>query len=106
MCVLYDGNAADYFGISAVFLNVNYMVLCIYLFFNLPAHQDLQHVLKKYMNGPGKPLDKNRENDLNTEIITAKQDEDFMPTRFDLVDLCTIGKISPAKMMQVFGAGF
>jgi hypothetical protein len=91
---------------SAVFLNLNFLVLVVYLFFNLPAHQDLSTVLREYMNGPGEALDPEREGDLTDEVIRAKGDPKFFPTRHDLVDLCTIGKISPAKMMQVFGAGF
>jgi len=43
---------------------------------------------------------------MTDEIIKAKNDENFLPTRHDLVDICTIGKINPAKMMQVFGSGF
>lgn len=91
---------------SAVFLNVNFFVLTIYLFFNLPAHQDLQTVLRKYMNGPGPALDKDRDTDLLDEVLIGKNDPKFFPNRMDLIDLCTIGKINPAKMMQVFGAGF
>jgi len=78
---------------------MNFMVLVTYLFFNLPAHQDLQSILHKYMNGAGKPLALDRDLNMTDEIIRDKNDENFLPTRHDLVDICTIGKINPAKMM-------
>jgi hypothetical protein len=34
-----------------------------------------------------------------------KTDLKYEVSRYDLVDLCTIGKINPAKMTQVFGGG-
>jgi hypothetical protein len=54
---------------SAVFLNLNFLVLVVYLFFNLPAHQDLSTVLREFMNGPGEALDPERQGDLTEEVI-------------------------------------
>lgn len=55
---------------SAVFLNLNFLTLTTYLFFNLPATNGISTILRKYMNNSDhKALDTNRQGDITDEII-------------------------------------
>jgi hypothetical protein len=96
----------DYYGLSAIWLNFNFSILSIGFFLNLNTLSNLSHVMKTYMKNQGEALKNDRSNPISEELDAQRNDNDWFPTKHEIVDLCTIGKINNKKMMQAFGGGF
>jgi hypothetical protein len=66
---------------------------------------DISHVFERAFKPSGVPVDPERSNDIGEELSKQSKDPNWKVSHEDLIDIITIGQVSPAKMADAFGAG-
>ena len=80
-------------------------MLTIYIFLNLNTNKfNLFFFLNKFTKKDGQVLDKERTEDILTEVTEAKASDEPLYTK-DIYDMITIGKVSVPRMINAFGQG-
>jgi hypothetical protein len=95
----FDESDIDYFGLSAVWLNLNFSILSIGFFLNLNTLTNLTHVMKTYRKEKGPERANDRTESMQDELNVQRNDPDWFPTANELGDICSIGRINNRKMM-------
>ena len=98
-------NDKSFFGLSAIFLNANYMIMLLILYLNsgIPGGSIRELLLHKMPRGDGK--DPNRDQDFFEELKEERTNKQFNPTLEDVLDLFTIGKNMESTSSSSFGGG-
>jgi len=66
---------------------------------------DISNIFEKAFKSSGVPVDPERSNDIEEELAKQSKDPNWKVSKEDLIDIITIGQVSPAKMADAFGAG-
>jgi len=102
----YDSEEEKFLAYSAVFLNINVIVMSILIF--LSKYKDakgINHIITKFFPETGEALDRDRDDDMIAEIESQRKDPGWTQSYEDLLDLITISKVSGEKFDSVSGGG-
>ena len=99
-------NPEKFLPYSAVFLNVNVVLMSILIF--LSKYKDakgIKHIVTKFFPETGQVLDRYRDEDMVAEIESQRKDPGWTQSYEDLLDVITISKVSGEKFASVAGGG-
>lgn len=81
------------FGISAVFLSANCLVMICIVFFNhAVSNGSIDDMMQSKLSPNGQARDPERSTAFEKEVDAEKLDKDYCPTQQDVLDIFTIGK--------------
>jgi len=106
MTVIFMDDDETYFGISAIFLTANGMIMIVTVFLNNPQGAlSINEVVNKLPEGP--PLDIMRSSNYDDEITDAYEKDDYIPTQNEIFEMFTVNRvIKKIGVKGVFEGGF